>query len=263
MKVLVRSATLALLLLLVVAHPSLAQSQEPTSARPATTEPAKATASKPAKAQPEQETIGGQLAKEEREATGAEEEENGKLKYSAMVKRLGKLLGLNVHQAHLLAMIVDFVLVAYGIFLVLRYGIPGMLPAAFGVLSKRGESIRHALEEARAASQDASRRLTEIENRLRQLDVEIGHIQASAEKEAEAEEARIKGTAEEDIRKVVEAAEQEIAAAARLARRELTAHTADLAIALARKQIHVDAEADQMLVHDFASKLSQGGKDGQ
>jgi F-type H+-transporting ATPase subunit b len=119
------------------------------------------------------------------------------------------------------------------------------------------------LEEARAASQEANRRLAEIENRLRQLDVEIGQIQAHAEKEAEAEEVRIKSAAEEDIRKVVEAAEQEIAAAAKLARRELTSHTADLAIELARKQIHVDSHTDQGLVRNFASKLSQGGgKDG-
>ena len=45
---------------------------------------------------------------------------------------------------------------------------------------------------------------------------------ANAEKEAAAEEARIKAAAEEDARKIVESAEQEIAAAAKLARRELT-----------------------------------------
>ena len=132
-----------------------------------------------------------------------------------------------------------------------------------GILRKRNQSIQSALEEARAASQEANRRLAEIENRLRQLDVEIGQMQANAEKEAEAEEVRIKNAAAEDIRKVVEAAEQEIAAAAKLARRELTSHTADLAIALARKQINVDANTDQVLVRNFAAKLSQdGGKDG-
>jgi len=59
-------------------------------------------------------------------------------------------------------------------------------------------------------------------------------------------------------------AEQEIAAAAKQARRELTAHTADLAVALARKQIHVDPATDQTLVRNFAGQLSpgSGGKDG-
>jgi F-type H+-transporting ATPase subunit b len=87
-------------------------------------------------------------------------------------------------------------------------------------------------------------------------------MQASAEKEGDAEEARIRSAAEEDIRKVIESAKQEIAAAAKQARREITAHTADLAIALARKQISVDSHTDQVLVRAFASKLSQGGKDG-
>ncbi len=123
-----------------------------------------------------------------------------------------------------------------------------------------------SFEEARAASQDANRRLADIENRLRQLDVEIGRMQATAENEAAAEEVRIQKSAEEDIRKVVLAAEQEIATAAKQARRELTNHTAGLAIALASKQINVDSNTDQVLVRTFASKLTShdnGGKDGQ
>jgi len=102
------------------------------------------------------------------------------------------------------------------------------------------------------------------------MDVEIGRMQASAEKEAEGEEARIKQAAEDEMRKVVQAAEQEIAAAAKQARRELSTHTADLAIALARKQINVDSNTDQVLVRDFAAKLASkpssqgnGGKDGR
>ncbi len=91
----------------------------------------------------------------------------------------------------------------------------------------RSASIQQALEEARAASQDANRRLADIENRLRQLDVEIGQMQAAAEKEADAEEVRIQKAAEDDIRKWSSAAEQEIAAAAKQARRELSTYTAE------------------------------------
>jgi F0F1-type ATP synthase membrane subunit b/b' len=98
-------------------------------------------------------------------------------------------------------------------------------------------------------------------------------MQATAEKEAVAEEGRIQKAAEEDIRKVVLAAEQEITAAAKQARRELTTHTAGLAIALARQQINVDSNTDQVLVRTFASKLTSqpsshdhdddNGKDGR
>ena len=250
MKAILRSLSLiALLASLAVAAPTaVAQTQDQSS-------PAALSAQQKPD-EPEHTSLGGELAKEEREATGADEEENANLKHSAMVQRLAKLTGLNVHQAHLVAMFLNFAIIVFVVVWFGRKALPGML-------RQRNQSIQSALEEARAASQEANRRLAEIENRLRQLDVEIGQMQANAEKEAEAEEVRIKNAAAEDIRKVVEAAEQEIAAAAKLARRELTWFTADLAIALARKQIHVDANTDQVLVRSFAANLSQdGGKDG-
>lgn len=250
MKALLRSLFLLVLLssLAAVSSPAFAQDRDQSSAA--------ASGSQRKQAEPEHTSIGGELAKEEREATGADEEENANLKHSSTVQKLAKLLGLNVHQAHLGAMILNFAIIVFVVVWFGRKFVPG-------ILRSRNESIQRALDEARAASQEAHRRLAEIENRLRQLDVEIGQMQASAEKEAEAEEVRVKNATEEDIRKVVEAAEQEIAAAAKQARRELTSHTADLAIALARKQINVDANTDQVLVRSFAAKLSQGGgKDG-
>ncbi len=227
-----------------------AQPAEPPSA------PSSAASSQSDSAKQQSMSIGRELAKEEREASGeAEEEEHADLKHSSMVHRLAKFTGGNVHRAHLLALGLNFALIVAILLWFGRKLVPGML-------HRRTESIQHAIEEARAAGQDAHRRLTDIENRLRQLDVEIGQMQASAEKEGDAEESRIRNAAEEDIRKVIEAAEQEIAAAAKQARREITAHTADLAIALAHKQIRVDANTDQVLVRAFASKLSSDGKDG-
>jgi F0F1-type ATP synthase membrane subunit b/b' len=90
-------------------------------------------------------------------------------------------------------------------------------------------------------------------------------MRASAEKDAVAEEERIRDAAAEDARKIVASAEQEIAAAAKLARRELTAYAADLAVALARKQIQVDAATDQALVRSFAQHIaaSDGGSKGK
>ena len=80
-------------------------------------------------------------------------------------------------------------------------------------------------------------------------------MRAAAEKEGAAEEARITAAAEEDARKIIAAAEQEIEAATKAARRQLTAHAADLAVSLAQKQIHVDAATDQALVRNFSSQL--------
>ena len=219
---------------------SAAPSSQQTSADPA---------EKDKQSAPKHKGAVGQLIEEQRESTGEEEEDNVNLTHAGPIRWLARTTGLSVHHAHLVALSLNFAIVVIVVFWAARKSLPAMF-------RNRSQSIQRALEEARAASQDANRRLTDIENRLRQLDVEIGQMQAAAEKEADAEEARILKAAEEDIRKVVLAAEQEIAAAAKQARRELTSHTAGLAIALARQQINVDSNTDQILVRTFASKLA-------
>ncbi|MGA3089856.1 MAG: ATP synthase F0 subunit B [Terriglobales bacterium] len=260
---------LALLAFLLQLSMMLTQAQEQPatpSAQPATAQPAKAEAARESsQAGPEHQSIAGELAKQEREATGAEpEEEYGNLKHAAAIRWIARETGLSVHGAHLLALWLNFAVIVIVVFWAATKSLPG-------VFRNRSASLQQALDEARHASQDASRRLGDIETRLRQLDVEIGQMQAAAEKEAQAEEARIQKAAEEDIRKVVLAAEQEIATAAKLARRELSTHTAGLAINLARQQINVDSNTDQVLVRSFASQLvsgssptdGKGGKDGR
>ena len=210
-------------------------------------------------AAPGQKSIGGDIAQETREAAGEDQEEHADLKHAKPVQWLARKIGWSVHGTHLLLSGLNFAIIA----ILTVWAARKFLPAMF---RNRSQSIQQALQEARAASQDANRRLAEIENRLRQLDVEIGQMQSLAEKEADAEEVRIQKAAEEDIRKVVLTAEQEIAAAGKQARRELATHTATLAIALARQQINVDSNTDQVLVRSFASKLasgSDGGKDGR
>jgi F-type H+-transporting ATPase subunit b len=206
-------------------------------------------------ASPDHKSFGGELVQETREATGADEEENIKLKHAAPVQWLGRKMGLSVHQAHLTALFLNFAVIVAIVIWAARKFLPAMFRA-------RSQAIQQALEEARAASQDANRRLADIENRLRRLDVEIGQMQAAAENEAAAEEVRIQKSAEEEIRKVVQAAEQEIATAAKLARHDLSTHTANLALALARKQINVDSNTDQVLVRSFASNLASKNNDG-
>ena len=192
-----------------------------------------------------------ELAKESREAAG--EEGSAQFKHSAPVRWISRLTGLDLEQSYLLGMGINFAIVAGVIIWISRKN----LPAAF---RNRTAMIQKAMEEARQASADANRRLADIETRLSKLDVEIGEMRAAAEKEAAAEEERIKAAADEDARKIVESVGQEISTAVRTARRELTAYAADLAVALAKKQIHVDAATDQTLVRDFASQLSNGDK---
>ena len=75
-----------------------------------------------------------------------------------------------------------------------------------------------------------------------------------------AEEARIRQAAEEDKHKVVQAAETEIAAIARNARRELKSYAASLAVDLASRKIRVDEPTDQALVREFVDQLGKDGK---
>ena len=189
----------------------------------------------------------------------AEEDDQAQFKHSASVQTVAKLTGLSLDNAYWLCVVLNFAIVAGAVVYLSKKNLPGMF-------RNRTASIQKAMQEARQASEDANRRLGEIETRLSRLDSEIAGMRATAEKEAVAEEARIKAAAEEDGRKIVESAEQEIAAAAKLARRELTNYAANLAVSLAARQINVDPATDQALVQGFARELSPksdggGGQD--
>jgi len=247
---------LSFLLLLVLAFPVVAQ-QEPAASQVASA-PAE-----PSAQQSKPETIGGEVAHESREAAREEKDDQAKFKQSASVKLLARLTNLSLEHAYWLGMIVNFAVVAG---LILWFG-KKTLP---GVFRDRTAFIQKAMADAQKASEDANRRLAEIESKLSRLDSEIADLRAAAEKEAAEEEQRIRLTAEDDARKIREAAELEIVAAGKAARRELTAYAADLAVALAKKQLHVDAATDQVLVRNFAQQISASaaspkmpGKDGQ
>jgi F-type H+-transporting ATPase subunit b len=195
-----------------------------------------------------------ELAKQSREA--AAEDEQAQFKHSWMVLWVANVTGLSLDNAYWLCVVLNFAIVAGAVAYFSKKNLSGMF-------RNRTAFIQKAMQEARQASEDANRRLAEIETRLSRLDSEIAGMRASAEKEAVAEEARIKAAAEEDGRKIVESAEQEIAAAAKLARRELTTYAANLAVSLAARQIKVDPATDQALVQGFARELSpkSGGQD--
>lgn len=205
-------------------------------------------------AEPDQASgTGAELAKESREA--ADEDETAEFKRSPSVKLLAKLTGMSLEHAYWLGVLVNFAIVAGLIFWFAKKNVPAMFRS-------RTASIQKAMEEARRTSQDAKRRLSNIEARLSKLDVEIGEMRWTAEQEAAAEEVRIKAAAQEDARKIVESAEQEIMAAAKLARRELKAYAADLAVSLAKKQIRVEPKTDEGLLRSFTEQLSANYSEG-
>jgi F-type H+-transporting ATPase subunit b len=188
------------------------------------------------------------LTHETREAAGEETVDKTQFKESPAVRFIAHITGLSTGTAYLLSVLLNFAVMAGIIIWVSRKYLPGAFRA-------RTAAIQKAMQEAQKASEEARRRLAEIESRLMKLDVEIGMMRDTAEKEAAAEEARIQAAAQEDARKMLESAQLEIAAALKAARRELTAYAADLAVGLAQKQIHVDAAIDQSLVRNFAGQL--------
>jgi len=201
--------------------------------------------------------VAQQLAHETREAAGEEKDETAEFKQSASVRLIAKWTGMSLQHAYWLSVLLNFIVIAAVIAWAGRKYLPGMFSA-------RTAAIQKAMQEAQKASEEARRKLAEIESRLMRMDVEIGRMRDAAEKEAGAEEARLQTAARDDARKIVESAQQEIAAAAKAARRDLTAYAADLAVGLARKQIRIDGATDQALVRRFAGELglSGPGKDG-
>jgi F-type H+-transporting ATPase subunit b len=191
---------------------------------------------------------GQQLVKETREAAG---EDKGAFKHSTSVQWISQHTGISVEAADWLSELINFGVIALAILWLSKKYLPG-------VFRQRNASIQKAIEEARKASEEANRRLGDIEARLSRIDSEIGAMRSAAEKEAAEEDQRIKAAAEEDARRIVEAVEQEIAALAKNTRHELRAYAANLAVSLAQKQIQVDANTDEALVRSFAQQLSNG-----
>ena len=204
-------------------------------------------------------TPGRELVHASREAAGEEKDEMEEFKHSPSVQMISRITGLNLQQSYWASVLLNFTVIAALIIWAGRKFLPG-------IFRDRTAAIQRAMQEAQKASEEARRKLAEIESRLQKLDVEIGMMRDAAEKEGAAEEARIKAAAEEDARKIIATAEQEIDAAIKSARRQLTGYAADLAVGLAKKQIRVDPATDQALVRNFAGQLGSSpegsGKDG-
>jgi F-type H+-transporting ATPase subunit b len=131
-----------------------------------------------------------------------------------------------------------------------------------GFLRKRSETIRHDLSLARKATEDANRRLAEVEARLSRLGSEIEAIRQQAERDSREDEKRIAAALEAERERIVASAEQEIAAAQAAAQRELKKFAADLAIDSAIRKIQLSADTDRTLVREFGKGLNDksGGR---
>ena len=199
--------------------------------------------------------LGGELSAESREAAG-EESDHSEFKESPSIQFVARHLGVSVHSAYWILIVLNFAIVAALIGWFWR----SKMPAAF---RNRTESILKSMETARQASEDANRRLKDVESRLARLDSEIAQMKSAADAATQVEESRIREAVEEDKKKIIESAEQEIDAAARAARAQLKSFAAELAVGLAEKQIRIDPNTDQALVRGFGKQLSESAQNGK
>jgi F-type H+-transporting ATPase subunit b len=203
---------------------------------------------------------GGQVSTPEAqspEKNKQEQDENDVYLHSPSVKALGAKLGMNPQQAATTFQVLNFsfLLVLVGAFLLRA------LPKTF---RSRNDAIQKHLVDARTATEEASARLNRVEDRLSKLDVQIAAMREQADKDSALDERRIKASVEEEKKRILEAAEQEIAAATTHAQRQLQQYAAELAIEQAARKLVVSAETDRLLIQGFARRLTgDGSKEGQ
>jgi F-type H+-transporting ATPase subunit b len=190
----------------------------------------------------------------EHEEAKEAENSNDEYRHSGTVSAIARFLHVSTETA---AQIFEDINSGFLIFVMLAVLVK-VLP---GMFRKRSETLQKDLSTARTATEDANRRLAEVEARLSRLDTEIEAIRAQAERDTAEDEKRIHAALEAERERIVSSAEQEIAAAQAAAQRELKKFAADLAIDSALRRMQLSAETDRALVRDFSKRLNgPGGK---
>ena len=178
-----------------------------------------------------------------------EQDANEAYKHSDVVKMLGAKLGMTTDQAATAFEVTNFAVLA----VLVGWFLSKALPKTF---RDRTSTLQKRLVDARAATEEANARLNNVESRLGELDVQIAGLKAQAEDDLAAEETRVRAVIEDEGRKILADAEQEIRTVTAQARRQIQQYAAELAVDQAAKKLVVSAETDRLLVQEFASRLA-------
>ena len=190
------------------------------------------------------------------EANQEVKDENDAYRHSAMVQKIGHMMGMSTETAATTFEVFNFAILA----LLIGGFLLKALPKTF---RDRNTAIQKHLVDARTATEEASARLNSVEDRLAALDGQIAEMRAQSERDSVADEARIKATVEDERKKILASADQEIAAATMHAQRQLQQYAAELAIEQAARKLVVSAETDRLLVQNFARRLGNETKGGE
>ena len=186
-----------------------------------------------------------------------EVDENDAYRKSPMVWKIGAKLGMDADRSADVFEWLNFTVLAAFVL----WGLAKVLPKT---LRGRTEGIQKHLADARTATEEAHDRLGAVEERLSKLDGEIDALRTQSEQDSARDEVRIKASVEEETKKILASAEQEINAATLHAQKQLQQHAAELAIEQAARKLVVSAETDRLLVQGFADRLTgDDAKKGQ
>ena len=143
-------------------------------------------------------------------------------------------------------------------FLILAGVLGYMISKVAGNLYRtQSEGITRGIAEATKIRQDAEARAAEIEKRLAGIQGDIEALRSQARAEMTAESERISRDTEHQLKRLQQQSEQEIELMTRVARQQLKAYSAELALELAEQQIRgkMNPETQNSLVRAFAQDL--------
>jgi F-type H+-transporting ATPase subunit b len=127
-------------------------------------------------------------------------------------------------------------------------------PRFFG---RRADVISADIQKSTEAKKQADQQLNDAETKLRNLEKEVAHLRASAQRESAAEADRIRNLTVTDQQKIGEAARAEVDAAERAARLELKTLAANLAVSGAESLLvkQLTPAAQEALINNFVKTL--------
>ncbi len=188
-------------------------------------------------------------------AKAEEEDEEYVFKHSPSVRAFARIFHLSPDMASMAFWALNAAL----LFVFVGYFLVTGLPKAF---RSRRQQLERQMVEAQNATEGANDRMRVVEERLSRLDSEIAAIRAQAEQDSVNDERRIKQTMEEEKRKIVASAEQEITAAGAAAERHLRKFAAELAVDRATSRLRLSEGDDRTLIQEFAASLGADGSKG-
>jgi F-type H+-transporting ATPase subunit b len=251
------AATLLLAVFLFSVAPAFAQTSVPQANQPAgvSASPSTQHETNTSQQQSSSEFMDSHTASSQNLAKAEQEDEEYAFRHSDSVRAFAKMFHLSPEAASMVFWSLNAVL----LFVFVGYFLVTGLPKAF---RSRRQQLDRQIVEARVATEKAEERLRAVEERLSRLDSEIAAVREQAEHDSAHDETRIKQAMEDEKKKIVASAEQEIASAGAAAERRLRKFAAELAVDRATSRLHLTEGDDRTLIQEFASSLGSNGSEG-